>query len=249
MGVKVCVTKDYDAMSRTAAYIVAETLRYNPCSVFCMPTGGTPKGMYEDLSKMCGCGALDFSDATIFHLDNYYGLTAGHPQSYCTYMKEHFLKHANVKRGNVCMIDSGMQDMEDYCKSIDDRIYRAGGFDLCVLGIGTDGHIAFNMPGSPFDSRTRMVELSEQTIRDNSRFFDGRTEDVPRRAITVGTATIMESRRVMLLANGERKADAVAAALEGPVTEQVPASVLQKHEDALFVIDKAAASRLSSDFC
>lgn len=240
---RVIITKDYDEMSKEAAKIIAKQIREKPDSVIGFATGGTPIGTYKELIRMHKEEGLDFSKITTFNLDEYYGLGPDHPQSYYYYMFENLFNHVNVDPKKVHIPDGLAKDVKAFCKQYEEEIKKAGGIDLQILGIGRDGHIAFNEPGSSLASRTRLVALAEETIKDNARFFE-REEDVPRYAISMGVGTILEAKRLLLLASGESKADAVAALVEGPITSQVTASALQLHPDAIVIVDEAAASKL-----
>ncbi len=210
-----------------------------------LPTGSTPIGMYEELVRLHTKEGLDFSRVRTFNLDEYYGLSPENPLSYNAYMHLNFFRHVNIAPANIHVPDGLIQTdrIAAYCKSYDELIQKLGGLDLTVMGIGRLGHIGFNEPGSPFDSRTRLVDLLEETRIDNSRFFPS-LDAVPRQAITMGISTIMGSQTLILLASGGGKADILAKALEGPVTEGIPASILQRHENAIIIADEAAASKL-----
>lgn len=188
---------------------------------------------------------LDFSQVITFNLDEYYGLSPEHPQSYRYFMDVNLFNHINIKKENTNVPDGKIpiEQIEEYCKNYEDMIKKAGGIDLQIVGIGRDGHIGFNEPGSPLYSRTRLVALDEQTIKDNSRFFE-RIEDVPRFAITMGVGTILEAKEILFLANGEKKAEIVAKAIEGPITSQISATVLQLHPKVTVILDEEAASKL-----
>ena len=243
---KVLIRKDYEEMSKTAAQIVARLVRRKPNCVLGLATGSTPLGLYRELIRMHKEEKLDFSGVVTFNLDEYYGLPPDHPQSYRYFMDENLFKHINIRPENT-HVPSGIvpiEDMEEYCRNYEEMIKKAGGIDLQVLGIGGDGHIAFNEPGSSLTSRTRLVALDEQTRTDNSRFFDS-LDQVPKAAITMGVGTILEARCCLLLATGRKKAEVVAKAIEGPITSQITASALQLHPNAIVVLDEEAASELS----
>lgn len=240
---EVVITPDYDAISRHAAGIVARLLYKKPNAVLGLATGATPLGLYRELIRLHRQEGLDFSKVTTFNLDEYVGLPADHPQSYHRYMWDNLLSQVNVSPSRVHIPNGMVRDMEEYCEWYEGEIARAGGIDLQVLGIGRDGHIAFNEPGSSLGSRTRIKTLARETVEDNARFFD-RDEDVPRHAVTMGVGTIMEARQCLLLASGSLKAEAVAATIEGPITCQVTASALQLHRDAIAILDDQAAGRL-----
>ncbi|MCD6170621.1 MAG: glucosamine-6-phosphate deaminase [Candidatus Latescibacteria bacterium] len=240
---RVIVADDYEAMSKKAAEIVAKTVMEKPDCVLGLATGSTPIGLYKELIRMHKQQGLDFSKVRTFNLDEYYGLPPEHPQSYYYFMYENLFKHINIPLQNVNVPSGLVKDVKAYCLHYEEMIKQAGGIDIQVLGIGGDGHIGFNEPGSSLASRTRLKTLTEQTVKDNSRFFE-RIEDVPRFAITMGVGTIMEARKCLLLANGTKKANVVAQAIEGPVTAQVTASVLQLHPDCVAIVDQEAAAEL-----
>lgn len=240
---EVIITKDYDEMSRVAADIIAEQVIRKPNSVLGLATGGTPVGTYKELIRRHKEGKLDFSKVVTFNLDEYVGLPTTHDQSYHYFMHDNLFNHINVAPQNV-HIPSGMaKDYKAFCAWYEAEIDKAGGIDLQLLGIGGDGHIAFNEPGSSLASRTRLKTLTEQTIKDNARFFKNESE-VPRFAITMGVGTILEAKKLLLIANGEKKAKVCAEFIEGPITAQITASALQLHPDAVVVLDEAAASQL-----
>lgn len=237
------IVKDYDALSERAAEIVAARVRRKPDSVIGFATGSTPLGLYRRLVSLYQERGLDFSKVTTFNLDEYVGLPPTHDQSYHYFMWHHLFRHLNVNPARV-YIPHGMADDIDYfCKWYEEQIEKAGGIDLQLLGIGSNGHLAFNEPGSSLGSRTRIKTLTAKTVRDNARFFSDRAE-VPRFAITMGIGTIMEARKLLLLASGESKADAIRATLEGPITAMVPSTIVQLHQYAHILIDEAAASKL-----
>ncbi len=236
------VFPDYDAMSAAAADVVAQRLEERPSAVFMLPTGITPLGMYRRLVEMYRSGELTFTEATFFNLDEYLGLAPDHAASYHVYMKENFYGLVDADPARVFVPDGTAPDPEAECDRYEAAIAEAGGIDVCVLGIGRNGHIGFNEPGAPFDSRTRVVYLSESTRKVNASDFEA--DRAPERAITVGMATIFESRDVLLLASGTNKAGAVAAAMEGDVSESVSASMLKRHPNARLFLDKDAASAL-----
>lgn len=245
MPIEVFTTKDYDELSKRAAEIIADAIRNKPNSVLGLATGSTPIGCYRELVRMHRAEGLDFSRVVTFNLDEYIGLPPTHPQSYRYFMNENLFNHVNIKIENTHVPNGLSDDLQKTCKEFEEAIKKSGGIDLQLLGIGSNGHIAFNEPGSPFDSRTRVVKVSEQTIKDNARFFKS-IDEVPRQAISMGTGTIMEARKIILLASGAGKADAVAKSVKGPVTEEVPASILQTHPNCTFIIDEAAASKLEN---
>jgi glucosamine-6-phosphate deaminase len=240
--VRARVFPDYDAMSAAAADAVAQTLEERRSAVFMLPTGITPLGMYRRLVEMYRSDGLSFAAATFFNLDEYLGLAPDHAASYHVYMKEIFYGLIDADAARVFVPDGTAPDPEAECELYEAAITEAGGIDVCVLGIGRNGHIGFNEPGAPFDSRTRVVQLSESTRKVNAGDFEA--DRAPERAITVGMATIFESRDVLLLASDTNKAGAVAAAMEGDVSESVPASMLRSHPNASLFLDEEAASDL-----
>jgi glucosamine-6-phosphate deaminase len=229
-------------MSAVAADIVAARIRTKPDAVLLMPTGTTPLGMYGRLVGLHAEEGLSFARATFFNLDEYLGLAPDHPASYHVYMEENFYELVDADPVRVHVPDGSAPDPETECERYEATIREAGGVDLAVLGIGRNGHIGFNEPGASFGSRTRVVRLAESTRRVNAADFEGNR--APERAITVGMATVFEAREVLLLASGANKAGAVAAAVEGEISESVPASMLRRHPNATFLLDGEAASSL-----
>jgi glucosamine-6-phosphate deaminase len=232
-------------MSAAAAEIVAAVIRAKPDAVLLLPTGTTPLGMYGRLVELHAQEGLSIARATFFNLDEYLGLAPDHPASYHVYMEENFYKLVDADPARVHVPDGSAPDPEAECERYEAAIREAGGVDLCVLGIGRNGHIGFNEPGAPFGSRTRVVRLAESTRRVNAADFEGNR--APERAITVGMATVFEAREVLLLASGANKAGAVAAAVEGEISESVPASLLGRHPNTTFLLDREAASSLGDE--
>lgn len=245
---KIIVVADYEEMSYLAAARLAEQVRRKPNSVLGFATGETPVGMYRHLVAMARREGLDFSRVVIFNLDEYYGLDPRHPASYHHFMHRHLLDHVNIAIGNVHIPNGMTSDVITECQRYEEAIRYVGGIDLQVLGIGRNGHIGFNEPGTTFDSRTRLVTLAEETVRVNARFSPALAA-IPRQAISMGIATILEAREILLLAAGAEKADAIAAAVLGPVTPRVPASALGLHPRVTFLLDRAAASQLGENKC
>jgi glucosamine-6-phosphate deaminase len=238
------IVKDaVEEMSKCAARVVARTINAKPNSVLGLATGSTPLGLYRELVRLHKDEGLDFSQVTTFNLDEYVGLTQNHPQSYHYFMHENLFKHINIAKQNIYIPSGTTDNYAAFCQWYEHRIRECGGIDLQLLGIGTDGHIAFNEPSSSLGSRTRIKTLARQTIEDNARFFDA-LDQVPIYAITMGVGTILEARKIVVLANGKNKASAVASAIEGPVTSMVTASALQLHRDVLFIVDREAAGEL-----
>ena len=240
---EIIVKETAEEMSRSAARVVARTLNAKPNAVLGLATGSTPLGLYKELVRMHKEEGLDFSQVTTFNLDEYVGLTQNHPQSYHYFMHENLFKHINIPKQNIYIPSGTTDNYAAFCQWYEQRIRECGGIDLQMLGIGSDGHIAFNEPSSSLGSRTRIKTLARQTIEDNARFFDT-LDQVPIYAITMGVGTILEAHKIILLANGKKKAGAVAAAIEGPVTSMITASALQLHRDVLYVVDREAASEL-----
>ena len=240
---RVIVEKTPEDVSRRAALLVAELVRREPTCVLGLATGSTPLGLYRELIRMHQEEKLDFSRVTTFNLDEYVGLGPGDEQSYRYFMQTNLFDHINLDLRNTHVPDGRALDFHNYCERYEQSIREADGIDLQVLGIGGDGHIAFNEPGSSLGSRTRLKTLTSETVRDNARFF-GSEDRVPRLSITMGVGTILESRRCLLVAIGDSKAKAIRETIEGPVTAQVTASALQLHRDVTAVLDEDAARLL-----
>ena len=229
--------------SEVAARLIARQVREKPSSVLGLATGRTPCKLYQLLARMHREDGLDFSKATTFNLDEYVNLDPTHPASYHQFMEENFFSHVNLRRQSVHIPDGMVADVPAHCADYERAIRKAGGIDLQILGLGSDGHLGFNEPGSSLASRTRIKTLTERTRSDNARFFTG-AQEVPHHVITMGLGTIMESRMCLLLAFGKAKAEAVAASVEGPVTASVPGSLLQFHPQAKVLLDAESASSL-----
>jgi len=243
MPINISIVRNYGEMSRKAAGIIADAIRNKPNLVLGLATGGTPVGCYQEIIRMHKEEGLDFSRVITFNLDEYIGLPPTHPQSYRHFMDKNLFHHINIKIENTHVPNALTDDSQRTCQEFEEAIKASGGIDLQLLGIGANGHIAFNEPGSPFDSRTRVVNLLERTIKDNARFFKS-IDEVPRQALSMGMGTIMEARGILLLASGAGKAEAVAKSVEGPITTDVPASILQRHPNCIFILDEEAASKL-----
>ena len=240
---RVIIVTDGEAVARRGAAIVAALVRRKPNAVLGLATGGTPLGVYRELIRLHQDEGLDFSQVTTFNLDEYVGLGPSHPQSYRYFMQTHLFDHVNLDPQRTFVPDGRALDFDAYCDQYERQIEQAGGIDLQILGIGRDGHIAFNEPGSSLGSRTRLKTLAVETVRDNARFFDNQ-DQVPRLAVTMGVGTILESKSCLLLALGEEKARAIRSTVEGPVTSQVTASALQLHRDVSVLVDEPAAGGL-----
>lgn len=242
MEIVICKTKE--EASRKAADMIADAVRKNPKIVLGLATGSTPVPMYQELAKDCKAKKLSFKTVRSFNLDEYAGLPPTHDQSYRYFMNKNLFDNIDIKKSNTQVLPGQAKDVPAACKKYEAMIKKAGGIAIQVLGIGSDGHIAFNEPGSSLVSRTRLVALTPQTIKDNARFF-ANASDVPQYALSMGVGTIMEAKRIMMLCFGANKADAVKAAVEGGVSQFCPASALQMHPDAWLFLDEAAASKLA----
>jgi glucosamine-6-phosphate deaminase len=241
----VILKRDDEEISLQAAQLIASAVRKKPPLVLGLATGSTMVGVYKHLVALHQQGSLDFSRVITFNLDEYLGLPAAHPRSFHHFMRENLFAHVNVAPGNIHIPDGTIRDDYDrYCASYEEAIREAGGIDLQLLGIGRNGHVGFNEPTSSLASRTRLKVLSGETLDDNAKFF-APGEDSPRCAITMGIGTILEARKILLLAAGQSKSSAVAKSIEGPITSAVSASALQLHADVTFLIDDAAASQLT----
>ena len=239
---KIIVVKDYREMSALAAKLIADEIGRNPFATLGLATGSTVLGVYSRLREMCAMGEVSFKNVKAVNLDEYVGLSAEHEQSYAYYMRNNLFDHVDIDILNTFIPCGVAANLADECNGYNellDIIPR----DVQLLGLGSDGHIAFNEPYSPFDSRTRVVQLHGSTVRDNARFF-ARADAVPTSAISMGIADIMSANKLLLLASGLNKAQAVKDMVQGQVNEQCPASILQRHADATVIVDKLAASLL-----
>ncbi|SCG81792.1 glucosamine-6-phosphate deaminase [Proteiniborus sp. DW1] len=240
---RIIVANDYEAMSKKAAHIIVSQIVLKPNCVLGLATGSTPIDTYKELINLYKMGVIDFSDVTSFNLDEYFGLPKNNPQSYDYFMKANLFNHINIDDEKI-NIPNGMTDnVVRECAEYEKKIEAAGGIDLQLLGIGRNGHIGFNEPSDHFEPKTHLVQLDEDTIKANSRFFDS-IEDVPTKAISMGIGSIMKAKKILLLASGAEKADAIYDTVKGPITPKVPASILQLHPDVTIIVDKEAASRL-----
>src|SRR5246500_728714 len=225
----VVIKEDYEEVSREAARMVAGAVRSKSRIVLGLATGSTPLGLYKELIALHRAGDLDFSRATSFNLDEYLGLSASHPQSYHFFMKQNFFSHVNFPPENIHIPDGTVShDYDAYCEGYEQSIKAAGGIDLQILGIGRNGHVGFNEPTSSLASRTRLKALSRETVEDNRHSFSN-DHKMPECAITMGIGTILEAKKIILLATGKSKSRAIAQAIEGPVTSSLTASALQLH--------------------
>lgn len=246
---RVVILKDKEEIAKWSAYKIAKKiLKFNPTEsnplVIGLPTGSTPLGTYRELIKLYEEGIISFKNVITFNMDEYVGLAANHEQSYHYFMNENFFKHIDIKPENINILDGMAEDLEEECKKYEDKIAALGGIKLFLGGVGEDGHIAFNEPGSSLSSRTRDKELTYDTILVNSRFFDNDVNKVPKLALTVGVGTLMDSEEIMILADGYKKARAVYHGIEGGINHLWTISALQLHKKTVIVIDENAASDL-----
>ncbi|MBR0123420.1 MAG: glucosamine-6-phosphate deaminase [Bacteroidales bacterium] len=242
---RVIISKNYKEMSKWAANHVAQRINeFKPTAerpfVLGLPTGSTPLGTYKELINLYKAGKVSFANVVTFNMDEYIGIPEEHPESYHSFMWNNFFSHIDVKKGNVHILNGNAPDLEAECANYEAQIKSFGGIDLFMGGIGPDGHIAFNEPGSSLTSRTRVKTLTTDTIIANSRFFDNDVNKVPKQALTVGVGTVMDSREVMILANGHNKAVALQHAIEGGISQMWTVSVLQMHPKGIIVCDDAA---------
>ena len=240
---EIIIQPDPEAASRLAARVIARLLREKPGAVLGLATGSTPLLLYRELIRLHATGEADFRRVRTFNLDEYIGLPPEHAQSYHSFMWENLFRHINIDPQNVHLPDGLAADVPAFCAHYEEQIRAAGGIDIQVLGIGTDGHVGFNEPSSSLASRTRIKTLTVQTRRDNARYF-GSEAQVPHHVITMGVGTVMDARQCLLLAFGIAKAPAIAAAVEGPITAMNPASILQMHPTAKVFLDEPAATAL-----
>ena len=227
----------YNKMSKLAAEMVTEQIINKPNTVLGLATGSTPLGMYRELVKIYKKSKLDFSKVITFNLDEYLGLSPEHPQSYHYYMYENFFNHVNIEEKNIHIPKGDTKDPVQECLNYEREIEKVGGIDLQVLGIGVNGHVGFNEPNINLEARTHVIQLSNETIRANSRFFKN-LDKVPRKAITMGMATIMKSKKIILMAWGVGKKKPILKVISGHIATDVPASLLQVHNDVILVVDK-----------
>lgn len=241
---KVIIVKDYDQISKKAASIIADAICKKPHFILGLDVSDTLIGIYKELSRLNKEGKLDFSRAATFNLDEYLGLAADHPQSCRYFMDANLFNQINIDKRNIYFPNGLTREPQVLCGQYEKSIKEVAGIDLQVLGIGKDGHIGFNEPGSSLTSRTRIKTLTEDTVKEKAKNFK-KPEDIPKFAITMGVGTIMEARECMLLASGKRKAEILVKAIEGPVTSSVPASMLQLHPNAIVIADEEAAVNLN----
>lgn len=237
---EVIIAKNYEEMSKIACKLYIEEIKKNPEIVLGLATGSTPKGLYSNLIEEYKIGKIDFSKVTTFNLDEYIGISEKDVSSYRYFMNEHLFNHININPDKINIPNGKAEDLEKFCEDYDERIEKAGGIDLMLLGLGEDGHIAFNEPGEYLNTCTNIANLSESTIQVNSRFFES-IEEVPRTAITMGMGGILKSRKIILMASGIKKYDAINVLLnEKKVTTKLPVSFLRIHPNVTVIIDEDA---------
>lgn len=240
---KVVITKDYNEMSAKAFEIMKEVVTANPCAVLGLATGSTPIGLYKEMIRDHKENGTNYKSIRAVNLDEYKGLDITSDQSYVYFMRENLFNHIDIDLANTHIENGKAEDAEAECARY--NAFLANNVqDIQVLGIGSNGHIAFNEPGTSFDSVTHIVDLAESTIKDNSRLFKS-IDEVPRQAFTMGLKNIMDAKKIIVLANGENKAKAVFGLVKGEITENVPASILQNHPDCTLICDEAAAKLIA----
>lgn len=239
---KVIVVKDYQAMSDLGAEIIANTIKANPSCTLGLATGGSPVGSYQNLVKAYENKEISFKDVKTYNLDEYCGISRSHPQSYYYFMHDNLFNHVDICEENVHIPAVSNDNLDEDCKKYNDMLHEAS-IDLQLLGIGGNGHIGFNEPGTPFEQETFIVKLTEKTRQDNKRFFQS-IDEVPTHAITMGIQNIMQAKKILMLISGTSKADTVVKLLSGEITTDFPASVLQNHPDVTVIIDQDAYSKM-----
>jgi len=241
--IRIYKTENYEAMSKKAADILASVVHLNPACVLGLATGSTPVGLYKELIAKYNAGELSFAEVHTVNLDEYKGLAGTHDQSYRYFMQDNLFDHIDVKPENTNVPDGLAEDAEAECARYDELVASLGYADIQLLGLGHNGHIGFNEPDSAYTKPTHVVDLTQSTIDANARFFAS-ADDVPRQALTMGMGCIMAAKKVLLVANGVGKADAIYKMICGPITPECPASILQLHPDVTVVVDEAAAAKL-----
>lgn len=246
---RLIIEQNYDQLSQWAAnYVISRinTAKDNKRPfVLGLPTGSSPEGMYAELVKAYKEGKVSFENVVTFNMDEYVGLPEAHPQSYHTFMAENLFNHIDCPKENIHILNGNAEDLVAECQRYEEMIVEAGGIDLFLGGIGPDGHIAFNEPGSSLCSRTRIKTLTSDTRIANSRFFNNDPSQVPIHALTVGVGTVMDAKEVLILVNGHHKAEALRAAVEGGITQKWTISALQLHQHGIIVCDEAATDKLT----
>lgn len=246
---RVIIEPSYELVSQWAANYVAKRIKcFGPSGgkpfVLGLPTGSSPLGMYRELIELNKSGSVSFKDVVTFNMDEYVNLPVDHPESYHSFMWDNFFSHIDIKKENVNILDGNAGDLEAECANYEEKMKKVGGIELFVGGIGPDGHIAFNEPGSSLSSRTREKTLTYDTIVANSRFFDGDVNKVPKTALTVGVGTVMDAKEVMIIVNGHNKARALRHAIEGSVNHMWTISALQMHPKGMILCDEEATIEL-----
>lgn len=240
---RIIVVKDYMELSKRAANILASQIILKPNSVLGLATGSTPVRTYQELVSLYRDGNIDFSEVVTFNLDEYYGLDRCDEQSYYFFMNKYLFSHINIKSKNIHIPNGKAENVHVECEAYEQEINKEGGIDVQLLGIGRNGHIGFNEPDIKFEALTHLVTLDEDTINANSRFFDS-IEAVPKQAISMGIKTIMHSKKILLLACGAEKRQTIYNMINGKITPELPASVLQLHPDVTVILDEEASSLL-----
>lgn len=240
---KVIVCKNYEEIAKKATSIVIQEILKNPKLNIGLATGSSPLGLYKNLIEAYQKNEVSFSEITSYNLDEYIGIARSHPQSYYSFMFENLFKHIDIKPENIHLPNNDLSQI-DYIANDYNKILHANLLDLQILGIGSNGHIGFNEPGTPLESETFIVTLDEQTRKDNSRFFKN-LDEVPKYAITMGIKNIMYSKKIILIASGKEKAQAIHQMIKGKITKRFPASILQLHPDCTIILDTESASQLS----
>ena len=247
---RVIIEPDYDKMSKWAAdYVARRIIESNPTAAkpfkLGCPTGSSPLGLYKELIRKYQSGEISFEHVVTFNMDAYVNLDVNHPESYHSFMWNNFFSHINIKPENVHILDGNAKDLQKECENYEKLIEAAGGIDLFMGGVGPDGHLAFNEPGSSLTSRTRIKTLTTDTIIANSRFFDGDLSKVPSQALTVGIGTVMDAKEVLIVCNGHHKARALKHIIDGDISHKWTASMLQMHPKAIVVCDEPACDELT----
>lgn len=241
---KLIVVNNYEELSKVAAKEFSKIIKEKENVVLGLATGGSPVGMYKELIRMYEQKELNFSKITTVNLDEYIGLNPEHNQSYRYFMNNNLFNHINIDKSNTFVPNGLAEDLEAQCKEYDQKISELGGIDIQLLGVGNNGHIAFNEPNNELSSGTHIISLTDNTIEANARFFDN-IDDVPRKAITMGVGGIMKAKKIILIASGESKAEAIKGIFSGKITTANPATMLQMHRDVTVIVDEAAAKLIN----
>ncbi len=249
---RLIINSDYDKCSRWAADYVAYKIKISRPTkekpfVMAIPAGSSPVGMFKCLIELFKKGKVSFQHVVFFNLNEYVGLSAENPHSFSHFLWDNFFQHIDIKKQNIHLLNGETKDFAKECTTYEKLIRSYGGIDLVIAGVGEDGHIAFNEPGSSLASRTRLKALNRNTLRANARFFDNDVNLVPKTVVTIGIATIMDAREVMVIASGDKKAEALQCAVEGSVNHMCPVSILQMHQHAIIVCDEEATCKLKAD--